>query len=262
MSKLLERTWFKMLIGVAWFFVVYNMGVLGVLLGAASALIVLILAGAKAAGKFNWKHFKLFGYATVIMLTSSIVAPNGGWIYMMTHDVETESKSATSSDETSEDSDDDEYEETDYESSSVSSSSSEDDYDSDEEDDETTTSSSELISNDPAEYSDFDYNETARGESFMLKKQHIYGRVIQVMDDKDGGATLRIATIDENGTGTMYDGVYMVSVGKSEWKATRLLEDDMVNMYGTNMGLQTYSSTMGGKITVPCLIAKFYEITE
>ncbi|MHC8519003.1 hypothetical protein [Weissella confusa] len=54
----------------------------------------------------------------------------------------------------------------------------------------------------------------------------------------------------------------MVSVGKSEWKATRLLEDDMVNMYGTNMGLQTYSSTMGGKITVPCLIAKFYEITE
>ena len=34
---------------------------------------------------------------------------------------------------------------------------------------------------------------------------------------------------------------------------SRILDDDYVTVYGTSLGLYSYQSTMGGKITVPAL---------
>ena len=42
----------------------------------------------------------------------------------------------------------------------------------------------------------------------------------------------------------------------------RVLEDDYVDMYGTSGGLLTYSSTMGGEITIPALLVNIIEIRQ
>lgn len=105
----------------------------------------------------------------------------------------------------------------------------------------------------PATYPTLPYDEMARnGNNHSGEKLQITGTVIQAMDDDEGGATLRVATQDG------YDDVYMVQVDSSTWQSHRLLEDDVITIYGNVYGLYSYDSTLGGKITVPLLLAVFY----
>ena len=41
--------------------------------------------------------------------------------------------------------------------------------------------------------------------------------------------------------------------------ASRVLEDDIITVYGTSTGLLTYESTIGGKISVPGIIVNKIE---
>lgn len=107
---------------------------------------------------------------------------------------------------------------------------------------------------DPATYPTQAYDEMARnGDSHAGEKIKITGKVIQVQDSDDGGATLRVAT-SANG----YDDVYLVQIMSSEWKGHRLLEDDQITIYGTAYGLYSYETVMGNTQTVPAIIAVFY----
>jgi len=40
----------------------------------------------------------------------------------------------------------------------------------------------------------------------------------------------------------------------------RILEDDTVTVYGVTQGLYTYTSTMGAQITIPEVLAMYFEI--
>lgn len=107
---------------------------------------------------------------------------------------------------------------------------------------------------DPATYPTQTYDEMARnGDSHAGEKIQITGKVIQVQDSDDGGATLRVAT-SANG----YDDIYLVQIMSSEWKGHRLLEDDQITIYGTVYGLYSYKTVMGNTQTVPAIIAVFY----
>ena len=107
---------------------------------------------------------------------------------------------------------------------------------------------------DPATYPTQAYDEMARnGDSHAGEKIQITGKVIQVQDSDDGGATLRVAT-SANG----YDDVYLVQIMSSEWQGHRLLEDDQITIYGTAYGLYSYETVMGNTQTVPAIIAVFY----
>ena len=107
---------------------------------------------------------------------------------------------------------------------------------------------------DPATYPTQTYDEMARnGDSHAGEKIQITGKVIQVQDSNDGGATLRVAT-SANG----YDDVYLVQIMSSEWQGHRLLEDDQITIYGTAYGLYSYETVMGNTQTVPAIIAVFY----
>ncbi|MGV8957574.1 hypothetical protein [Lactococcus lactis] len=88
--------------------------------------------------------------------------------------------------------------------------------------------------------------------SIKAKNFKITGKVIQVSDEDDGTATLRVAT---NGD---YDDVYIAQIDSDNWENHRLLEDDQITLYGKVYGLYTYESTMGGNITVPALSVTFY----
>lgn len=107
---------------------------------------------------------------------------------------------------------------------------------------------------DPATYPTQTYDEMARnGDSHAGEKIQITGKVIQVQDSDDGGATLRVATSADG-----YDDVYLVQIMSSEWKGHRLLEDDQITIYGTVYGLYSYKTVMGNTQTVPAIIAVFY----
>lgn len=106
----------------------------------------------------------------------------------------------------------------------------------------------------PATYPTLPYDEMARnGNKHKDEKLQITGKVIQAQDTDDGGAMLRVATSADG-----YDDIYMVQVNSDEWQNHRLLEDDVITIYGDVFGLYSYESTLGGKITVPALIAVFY----
>ena len=111
----------------------------------------------------------------------------------------------------------------------------------------------EAADRDPNSYQALPYEEMARnGNNHKGEKLQITGTVIQATDSTEGGATLRVAT---NGK---YDDVYMVQISKNEWQSHRLLKDDVITFYGYVYGLYSYKSVMGGQITVPALIVKFY----
>ena len=106
---------------------------------------------------------------------------------------------------------------------------------------------------DPNTYQALPYDEMARnGDNHKGEKLQINGKVIQVMDSDEGFATLRVATRDG------YEDVYLVQIPASQWKTHRLLEDDVITFYGEVYGLYSYSSTMGGKITVPAINVNMY----
>lgn len=106
---------------------------------------------------------------------------------------------------------------------------------------------------DPNSYQALPYDEMARnGDNHKGEKLQITGKVIQVMDSDKGFATLRVATRDG------YEDVYLVQIPADQWKSHRLLEDDVITFYGDVYGLYSYSSTMGGKITVPAINVNMY----
>ena len=106
---------------------------------------------------------------------------------------------------------------------------------------------------DPNTYQALPYDEMARnGDNHKGEKLQINGKVIQVMDSDEGYATLRVATRDG------YEDVYLVQIPADQWKSHRLLEDDVITFYGEVYGLYSYSSTMGGKITVPAINVNMY----
>ena len=67
--------------------------------------------------------------------------------------------------------------------------------------------------------------------------------MVQVIDSATE-INLRVA-VNSN-----YDRVIFVYYSP-ELLSKRVLEDDIITLYGTSQGLYSYESTMGGKITIP-----------
>ena len=102
-------------------------------------------------------------------------------------------------------------------------------------------------------YGYVEYSELARNpDSYKGKSLTYKGKVIQVIEG-DTETQHRIAV---NGN---YDKVIFVGYPKN-MVASRVLEDDYVTVYGTSLGLYSYQSTMGGKITIPALYLDRIEI--
>ena len=91
------------------------------------------------------------------------------------------------------------------------------------------------------------YDQLARTpDDYEGKKVKFYGRVVQVMEG-DGEVQIRLAVNDDYDT--IIFGAY-----ESSLVSSRVLEDDMITVYGVSMGLLTYESTMGGNITIPSML--------
>lgn len=91
------------------------------------------------------------------------------------------------------------------------------------------------------------YNQLARTpDDYKGKKVKFKGKVIQVMEG-DGEVQIRLAV------GGNYDNV-IYGVYSSDLVSSRVLEDDYITIMGLSAGLLTYTSTMGGEITIPSML--------
>lgn len=120
-----------------------------------------------------------------------------------------------------------------------------------------STSSSSSTSNDSTASSsssvnyrtDITYDQLARTpDNFKNTSLTLTGEVIQVTEGKHE-TDLRVA-IDGN-----YDDIVYIAYDPSIMNKSRVLENDKIQFYGTSEGTTTYTSTMGGKITIPLVIA-------
>lgn len=93
------------------------------------------------------------------------------------------------------------------------------------------------------------YKDLARNpKDYVGKKVKFKGKVIQVMEG-DGEVQIRLAV---NGD---YNNI-MYCVYDSSIVSSRVLEDDYITVMGLSADLITYTSTMGGEITIPSMLVQ------
>ena len=99
------------------------------------------------------------------------------------------------------------------------------------------------------DYESLDYDGLARTpDQYKGGKYTGSGKVVQVMEG-DGEVHLRVAVDGD------YDNIIYI-VYDSSIVESRVLEDDYITFYGESQGLYTYTSTMGGEITIPMMFAQ------
>lgn len=91
------------------------------------------------------------------------------------------------------------------------------------------------------------YNQLARTpDNYKGKKVKFKGKVVQVMEGTTD-TQIRLA-VNSN-----YDTIIYATVPKAKTTNMRILEDDIITIFGVSSGLITYTSTLGGNITIPAV---------
>ena len=114
----------------------------------------------------------------------------------------------------------------------------------------------EIEANYKADCVNYPYDKIARSpEEYTGKRARYYGKVLQVMQEKTARYiyyTLRIGT----GGGYYYDKIIYCTY-TAPASDPRILEDDMITIYGELMGEYTYQTVMGNEITLPYMKIKY-----
>jgi hypothetical protein len=115
-------------------------------------------------------------------------------------------------------------------------------------------SQDEIISNSiEVPYEDlFRYN-----ENYVGKIVHIKGQVLQVSETGTDDFVVRLATKD-SGYGYYDDIVWVEFRNNNE----RILEDDMLDVYGEVVGIQKYTAVLGNEVSLPAVVARVCSIMD
>lgn len=81
------------------------------------------------------------------------------------------------------------------------------------------------------------------------------GEIIQVLED---GNDRQLRVNITKGRYSYTDTIYVMYTKKEG--ESRLLEDDIVTLYGKNMGTVSYVSVLGSTVTLPCVYAEYIEL--
>ena len=102
--------------------------------------------------------------------------------------------------------------------------------------------------------STYTYEQLARNPAEMIgTRVKLVGEVIQTMYDGNI-VQLRVNTTKENGYYS--DTIYVRYIIEGD----RILEDDIITIYGTAMGEVSYTSILGAEITLPYIEAEYVDI--
>lgn len=120
-----------------------------------------------------------------------------------------------------------------------------------------TMTAEEIKSDYISKCSKYSYKEISRNpDNYKGKYAALKGEVIQVIEDGNT-YTLRV---DITKNKYYWSDTILVTYTKIDKSEPRILEDDIVNMYGMLGGTYTYETVMGSKLTVPILYAKYIDI--
>ena len=102
----------------------------------------------------------------------------------------------------------------------------------------------------------YSYDKIARSPGeYKGKNAKFYGKVVQVMQEKSGNEityTLRIGT----GGSYYYDDI-ILCIYTANVNDARILEDDMITIYGELRGEYSYETVMGNEITLPFMSIEY-----
>lgn len=107
----------------------------------------------------------------------------------------------------------------------------------------------------------YTFEQIARNpDNFKGTNVKVTGEVVQALYG-DTSVDLRV-NITKKGTYSTYydDTIYVVYYPESG--EDKILEDDIITIYGTSQGDYSYTSTMGAKITLPLISAKYITINQ
>ena len=103
---------------------------------------------------------------------------------------------------------------------------------------------------------DFSYEDIARNpNNYKGKNAKFTGKVIQVQEGLLNSVTLRVE-VTQGEYGIWDDTVYVNYKYKDD-NESKILEDDIITMYGTIDGLKTYTTILGGEVTIPEMTVKY-----
>lgn len=100
----------------------------------------------------------------------------------------------------------------------------------------------------------YTYKELARDPSkYEGKYTHVKGEVIQVLEEDDD-VTLRVNITKDD---YFWTDTILVFYQRKSSTESRILEDDIVDIYGIFGGMFTYETVLGGSATVPLVFAQY-----
>lgn len=103
----------------------------------------------------------------------------------------------------------------------------------------------------------YSYDTIARNPGdYLLEKVAFRGEVIQSMEKGDN-YTLRVNVTQ--GRYTWSDTIY-VEYTKNDPNEPRILEDDIITLYGFAFDTITYETVLGAKVTIPAVLASYIDI--
>lgn len=107
---------------------------------------------------------------------------------------------------------------------------------------------------------EYAYKEIARNpDSVKGEYAKLTGEVIQVLESGKS-VTLRV-DITKDKYGYYSDTVYVTYTRKSDTE-DRILEDDIITIYGKLGGIETYTSILGAEISLPKIFAEYIDLVE
>lgn len=109
----------------------------------------------------------------------------------------------------------------------------------------------------------YSFSQIARSPAEYKGKLAVFtGEVIQVQQDKAYGLVAYVLRVNVTKQGSYYtyytDTIYVEYITSED--APRILEDDIITMYGTLEGEKTYTTVMGASVTIPLFSAEYVDI--
>lgn len=105
----------------------------------------------------------------------------------------------------------------------------------------------------------YSYSDIARNPNkYDGKYAKFTGEIIQVQQEELLGIIMYVLRVDVTWNGSYYEDTIYVTYFADE-NDPRLLEDDIVTMYGKLTGEKTYETVLGSSITIPSFSAEYIE---
>ena len=103
------------------------------------------------------------------------------------------------------------------------------------------------------------YTDVARNPNNYIGESVVFkGKVVQIQEN--GNNVMLRVNVTEGEYGIWDDTLYIEYKRKSE-NESRILEDDIITVYGKMNGIKNYQAVMGNQISIPYLLAEYIDVT-